>query len=821
MCFHRLLPLFFLLTQALLPGQSFFPGDLAVLGVSANTFDCGGAAGGDEISFVCFKDIPPGAAIDLTDNGFERCNPGQWGDSEGSIRFTRTGGTIPAGTVVTYRLTSSNGFGTYQFVSPDADWSVQNLHATPPPATAVNMNSGGDQLYFLAGGNWTNGPGSSDATYSGNVLFGFNSKNLWQADCLNAPTQNSNLHPDVAACAHMEPTAASDFVKYTGSLAPGNRLEWADRIRNPANWSAFADCAAYSAASPNFAAGLQLAVLPTQIGIAGGVNGVCPGDTAFLQLLLPTVGGPFSVNWTDGVQQFSMQNVTASTPLPIVPTASAIFSINGLTDENSCSIQGDLNVKFFLEVFPRDSIVLHDTTCVPAQAGVFPEKLTNRFGCDSLVTRVVFFDAANCAVALDFAATPVSCAGRSDGSLVAKVVSGAQPFVFQWVKNGSGLNGTGQLANLNDADTLRNLPGGNYRFTITDANGVSGTFSISLFEPPPLAGQTTVLSDFGGFAVRCADSADGQVTATATGGIAPYKYEWLDGQTTALADSLPAGIHAVIISDANQCELVLTLTLDAPPPLLAAAEAIGESCFGKNNGQIRVTSTSGGLPPYLYAFENQAFSDVKSWGDLMPGIHIFGVQDANGCAVNFAAVLPVGPIFTVSAGADTLIFTGDSLLFELQSSRPIDTLVFAPPKFTRALGDGAAWLFPEKSTLFEITAYDTAGCVATDDFYLQVKRERSVFVPNVFSPNAQQPENQRLAVFADPGVAEILLFRVFDRWGNFVFENSNFPPNDIGAGWDGKVGGRVAPTGVYSWFAQVRFTDGRGDLFFGDTLLAR
>lgn len=149
-------------------------GDIAVVGVNANNFVCSGTGTEDNISVVFFKDIVPGTPIDITDNGWERWNLGLWGNSEGTIRATRTGATIPAGTIVTFRFTS-----TYAAIVPDANWSFSSINGM----TTLNMNSGGDQLYFMQGGNWTN-PNShlQNSSYTGDVLFGFNTKTTWAAD---------------------------------------------------------------------------------------------------------------------------------------------------------------------------------------------------------------------------------------------------------------------------------------------------------------------------------------------------------------------------------------------------------------------------------------------------------------------------------------------------------------------------------------------------------------------------------------------------------------------------------------------------------------
>jgi gliding motility-associated-like protein len=78
----------------------------------------------------------------------------------------------------------------------------------------------------------------------------------------------------------------------------------------------------------------------------------------------------------------------------------------------------------------------------------------------------------------------------------------------------------------------------------------------------------------------------------------------------------------------------------------------------------------------------------------------------------------------------------------------------------------------------------------------------NVFIPNAFSPN-------------DDGINDIFIphldcrpdafhMTVFDRWGGMVFESKN--PDE---GWDGRIGGKLAPAGLYAFF--IRFRTGGPD----------
>ncbi len=816
--------LFTLLIVNTLPAQKILPGDIAVLGVVANNFACTGVSGGDEVSFVCFKDIPPGTTFDLTDNGWERCQTNRWGESEGTIRFTRTGATIPAGTILTYQLTSSANFGTYKFISPDDDWTVQNLNTGFAQGMAVNLNAGGDQLFFLAGGNWQNfgTTNDNDAEYSGDVLFGFNSKSVWQASCANSPTQNSNLPPEIVPCFKMEPTGASDFSKYTGQITPTTQLEWIDRIRNRNNWTFFSDCQTYNSAAPGYANGLKFNVLSTQFGITGGPNGVCFGDTANLSLTLPSVGQPFKIGWTDGQNQFSATGISQGDFLPVVPPASAIFQINLLSDANGCVVQSGLNGTFFLEVFKNDSVFLTEKTCKPSEVGNFQENWTNKNGCDSLVFRAVSFDSVACAVDFSFFKKDISCFGKLDGAIYFAPTSGAQPFGFQLNNLQTGQSWVGQLSQIGDTVFLQNLAAGSFVLQISDANGVSKTTNFSISEPPILTGQLKILSDFNGFAVRCFGDKNGKVLAEIAGGTKPYSFKWSNGENAGIAEILPAGEVKVSVTDVRGCSLEFSENLTAPDSLIVNFEVAGETCFGKKNGEIHVISTANGAAPFQFSFENAPFSSQTDWENLPPGYFQIEARDANNCTQKYAATLPEGPGFQFSAGADTCIFSGDSLRWNPISSRQIDTLIFTPKQFSVfEKSQGGGWFFPKYDTQFSVFAIDVSGCVAMDTFQICVEKERSIFVPNIFSPTSEKIENQRLIVFADRGVSEILEFQIHDRFGAEVYKSGKFLPNQIDVGWDGKVSGRLAPPGIYAWFGRVKFSDGREKMVEGDVLLVR
>ena len=231
----------------------------------------------------------------------------------------------------------------------------------------------------------------------------------------------------------------------------------------------------------------------------------------------------------------------------------------------------------------------------------------------------------------------VLCNGGSSGTAYVLPAGGTgEGYTFLW----------DDLANTQN-DTVINLPIGIYTVTITDTNQCTGTASITITEPEILYGTVTVDSD-----VNCFGGNDGQLTANSAGGIAPYTYVWNDqlGQTGQTAAGLTAGLYAVTVTDANGCVAVVANTQISEPPAIdvTVSSTIDVLCFGDNNGQATVAVT-GGVPPYLYDWNDPANQTLATATNLAAGSYDVTVTDDHGCTFNLSGVT-VGEPPAVVAG---------------------------------------------------------------------------------------------------------------------------------------------------------------------------
>lgn len=120
----------------------------------------------------------------------------------------------------------------------------------------------------------------------------------------------------------------------------------------------------------------------------------------------------------------------------------------------------------------------------------------------------------------------------------------------------------------------------------------------------------------------------------------------------------------------------------------------------------------------------------------------------------------------------------------------------------------------------EIT--DANGCTQVASYQIQVQQTSAIYIPNIFNPEGTAG-NQRFEFFigATARVIEVRNFKIFDRWGNLVHERPPFAANDPAHGWDGFVRGKKALPGVYVWYAEFEFANGRIKQLKGDVTLYR
>ena len=94
------------------------------------------------------------------------------------------------------------------------------------------------------------------------------------------------------------------------------------------------------------------------------------------------------------------------------------------------------------------------------------------------------------------------------------------------------------------------------------------------------------------------------------------------------------------------------------------------------------------------------------------------------------------------------------------------------------------------------------------------------YIPKIFSPDGNGI-NDVFFISSNSRIAHINVMRVFDRWGNLIFENQNFLPNDPALGWNGSFKEKVLNPDVYLYWIEMVNQDGEKVIETGDITLIR
>ena len=128
---------------------------------------------------------------------------------------------------------------------------------------------------------------------------------------------------------------------------------------------------------------------------------------------------------------------------------------------------------------------------------------------------------------------------------------------------------------------------------------------------------------------------------------------------------------------------------------------------------------------------------------------------------------------------------------------------------------------PQSNIRATLVVTDERGCFGVGEVDICVKKPRGVYVPTGFSPNGDT-ENDRLVVHVKGNqIRRIVQFKVYDRWGELLYEDQDFKANDASRGWDGAFRGSACLAGVYVWRVEVEYNDGFREVEAGQVTLVR
>ncbi|MCB0401386.1 MAG: gliding motility-associated C-terminal domain-containing protein [Flavobacteriales bacterium] len=249
------------------------------------------------------------------------------------------------------------------------------------------------------------------------------------------------------------------------------------------------------------------------------------------------------------------------------------------------------------------------------------------------------------AIVLDTVTTNVTCGGACDGTITVTVLGGGTPnFSHHW-SNGQINNGL--------VGMISSLCPGNYTDTVRDGNGCDTIISFTITEPSILTTSTVPVD------VTCNGACNGMATTFPVGGAGGYTYSWSCGPSTfdSITGLCPTPQCIVTVTDANNCTVQDTFSINEPPVLVVNPSSTNISCPGFCDGTATASPTGGTGNPavdftYVWTGPGGPYN-TQSIASLCPGTYILTVTDSFGCqAIDSVTITEPLPITLTMSSTD-------------------------------------------------------------------------------------------------------------------------------------------------------------------------
>ncbi|MFN5324533.1 MAG: gliding motility-associated C-terminal domain-containing protein [Bacteroidota bacterium] len=556
--------------------------------------------------------------------------------------------------------------------------------------------------------------------------------------------------------------------------------------------------------SPNGCTQSGVFNITTQIPLSASTNGnqtACGGDP--VNIVATASGGntPYTYNWSNG---FSGSSQTVNPSITTVYTVSVIDSLG-------CTSTASLTVDVF--PYPVLAISSDTTVCNAGSAqlsasgassyswspstGLSDPNVSNPTA-NPASTTTYFITGYNGTCATTDSVTVVvlpaivlnevvvgNICDNSSGSISVSP-TGGQPgstYGYLW-SNGS------------TSSSINGLSGGSYSVTVTDAVGCTqvGTFSVNTVVP------VTAIS--GGNQNSC-EGDPVVISASATGGTAPYSYAWsnsiIGGNQT--VNPTTTTTYTATATDASGCTSSVDIIVNVTPyPNLQVSD--NDTICYQSSAALSVVGAS-----------------TYSWS---PSTGLNNTTSSNPTASPLSTTTYIVTGFNGSCSSTDSVTI--NVLSQIQPSFTPDTLQGFPPltvnfsntstgaqSYNWDFGDGGTSTTENPTHIYTnngsytvlLTATNELGCSDTLSFsFIVVDAFSSLLIPNIFTPNGDGLND--LFLFDEVGIVQ-LSCSILNRWGNEIYTWDK-----LEGSWNGKSqDGAELPSGSYVYVVKAVGIEGK------------
>lgn len=336
---------------------------------------------------------------------------------------------------------------------------------------------------------------------------------------------------------------------------------------------------------------------------------------------------------------------------------------------------------------------------------------------------------------------------------------------------------------------------GTYRVSTTDADnceGLSNDIVVNVHTLPQIDVVQLVNQE-------CDGIADGKITVDGSNGTPAYVFNWANGSTGSTISQLLPGDYEVTVTDNNQCSGTNTFSVQAAASFSASIDNVKNvSCYGGADGEI-VVSGVGGMPGYTYLWSDN--SSQLTISKLKEGSYAVTVFDSKNCTATAQATITQPDEIMALPPDSTTLKIGHEQKLSIEITPPSSDYIYEwrPQRGLSCYDCSDPIASPIRDIEYTFIVRDLNGCADTLFIPLKVSNDKSIFIPNFFSPD-DDGNNDFWCFYSD--AVETIDLKLFNRWGEQVFATT-----DIKQCWDGYFKGKKVDPGMYVYVVRISFID--------------
>jgi gliding motility-associated-like protein len=263
--------------------------------------------------------------------------------------------------------------------------------------------------------------------------------------------------------------------------------------------------------------------------------------------------------------------------------------------------------------------------------------------------------------------------------------------------------------------------------------------------------------------------------------------------------------YAVTGKDAHNCQAADTVWVKVQQHLPMKIDKGDTLCLGQSTVKTLSGTEKYTWSPALFVDNpNAAQVTIRPAKDTLMVYKVVG-QDNRGCFADTGYIkIKTFPIPKMEPlQSEISVNAGTSFKLESNISKDVTKVKWSPAKWLDNADSKRPTAIGKESITYTVVASNDGACVTRNEVKITVLcNGANFFIPNTFSPNADGMND----VFypRGKGVFTVKSFRIFNRWGEVVFERVHFNPNDQNFGWDGTFKGQKLPADVYMYAIEVQ-----------------